>query len=159
MEIRRFADSDIRSVVALFYETVHSINKRDYTKEQLDAWAPKDERQLKLESWRLSLSSNMAYVAVINGGIAGFADMSRNGHLDRLYVSKDFQGRGVASALVDRLEAEARALKLGEIDTEASITARPFFERRGYRVVQPQQVERRGVLIRNFKMKKRLSYE
>ena len=33
-----------------------------------------------------------------------------------------------------------------------SITARPFFERRGYRVVREQQVERQGIMLTNFVM-------
>ena len=38
--------------------------------------------------------------------------------------------------------------------THASITARPFFERRGWHVVKEQQVERRGVLLTNFVMER-----
>lgn len=34
------------------------------------------------------------------------------------------------------------------------MTARPFFEKRGYRVEQEQQVVRRGVTLTNFIMKK-----
>lgn len=40
----------------------------------------------------------------------------------------------------------------GNIITHASITARPFFEKRGYRVVKEQQVERQGVFLTNFEM-------
>ena len=52
----------------------------------------------------------------------------------------------MASALCDTLPA-ARI-------THASITARPFFERRGWHVVKEQQVERRGVLLTNFVMER-----
>lgn len=40
------------------------------------------------------------------------------------------------------------------IVTHASVTAKPFFEKRGYVVVKKQQVERRGVRLFNFIMKK-----
>ena len=80
------------------------------------------------------------------GVIVGIADLGPDGYLDRLYVHRDWQGRGVASALCDALPA-ART-------THASITARPFFERRGWRVVREQQVERRGVLLTNFVMER-----
>ena len=39
MEIRSYAPSDIREMAALFYDTVHTVNARDYTPAQLDAWA------------------------------------------------------------------------------------------------------------------------
>ena len=42
----------------------------------------------------------------------------------------------------------------GTIVTHVSITARPFFEKRGYRVVKEQQVERRGIRLTNFVMEK-----
>jgi putative acetyltransferase len=156
MEIRKFTDMDINQIVSLFYATVHSVNKRDYSEEQLAAWAPKDEEMLKLKTWKDAMSQNVAYVAEINGKVVGFSDMTKQGHLDRLYVHKDFQGQGIASSLVSTLESEARKLGLIEVDTEASITAKPFFERQGYRVMQRQVVERRGVELVNFKMVKNL---
>ena len=53
--------------------------------------------------------------------------------------------------MCDRLEAEVER----EIKTDASITARPFFEKRGYRVKKEQEVERCGILLRNFRMVKK----
>ena len=64
-------------------------------------------------------------------------------------MGKDCQGRGVASALCGALEG---AFPVPRITTCASITARGFFEKRGYRVILEQQVERRGVLLTNYQM-------
>ena len=63
----------------------------------------------------------------------------------------DYQRWGVATAICDVLEQKNKA---AEFTTHASITARPFFEKRGYTVVREQQAERRGVLLTNFVMKK-----
>ena len=76
--------------------------------------------------------------------------MADNGYLDRLYVHKDYQGQGIASALCDALEQAVS----GPYETHASLTARPFFAQRGYQVVKEQQVERKGVLLTNFVMRK-----
>ena len=73
------------------------------------------------------------------------------GYLDRLYVHKDYQKKGIASALCDRLEENCAA---AYFTTHASITARPFFEKRGYRVMKEQQVVRKGVKLTNYVMKK-----
>lgn len=156
MEIRAYRESDLTQIISLFYETVHSVNKQDYSQEQLDAWAPFDEMKLKLEAWKHSLPQNITFVAEMNGSIIGFSDMTTKGHLDRLYVHKDYQGQGVASALVNRLEWKARELGLHEIDTEASITAKPFFERQGYQLIMEQSVERKGVRLVNYRMSKKL---
>ena len=89
------------------------------------------------------------------GTVVGFGDMDDTGYLDRLYVHKDFQGRGAASAITEALEGYAWGLGAAEVTVHASRTARPFFEKRGYRVVKAQQVERRGVLLENFAMAKK----
>ena len=65
-------------------------------------------------------------------------------------------GRGVGQGLYEAVEREARALGLRRIFTEASITARPFFERRGFRVVRERTVVVRGVSMTNFAMEKPL---
>lgn len=156
MEIRKFRESDIRQIVSLFYETVHSVNRVDYTQEQLDAWAPKEEETLKLGTWQDSMNRNVTFVAETDGKLVGFSDMTPEGYLDRLYIHKDYQRHGIASSLLVHLESEARKLGLKEMDTEASITAKPFFEHHGFRVIQQQIVERRAVKLVNFKMVKEL---
>ena len=156
MEIRKFKHSDTSQIVTLFYETVHTINARDYSLEQLEAWAPKHVKEAKIVNWKEALSHNITYVAETNGKIIGFSDMTATGYLDRLYIHKDFQGQGIASAFIQILEIEAKSLKLDEMSTDASITAKSFFERHGYQTIQSQSVERRGILLVNFKMVKKI---
>lgn len=143
MELRPYRSGDLPVILSLFRDTVHTVCARDYTPEQLDAWAPEE---LDEAAWDASLLAHTTLVAEEGGVVIGFADLAENGYLDRLYVHRDWQGRGVASALCGALPG-ARA-------THASITARPFFERRGWRVLRAQQVERRGVLLTNFIMEK-----
>ena len=148
MKLRSYRPSDCPELAELFYETVHTVNARDYTREQLDVWAT---GQVDLELWNRTLEEHHTVVAEEDGRIVGFGDMDGTGYLDRLYVHKDFQGRGIAAAICDALEG---GVSVGRLWVQASITARPFFERRGYRVVKEQQVERRGVLLTNFVMEK-----
>jgi len=70
------------------------------------------------------------------------------------FVHPGYQGIGVATALLETVQVAALNLNLAHIFTEASITARPFFERRGFVIVNPQMVEKRGQIFRNFKMTK-----
>lgn len=147
-EIRPYQPSDCQDVTRLFYNTVHTINAKDYSPDQLEAWA---DGHPDLEAWNRSLMSHYSLVAVWESQIIGFGDIDQSrSYLDRLYVHKDFQGLGVASALCDRLEAAAA----DPITTHTSITARPFFEKRGYAVVKEQQVERKGIHLTNFIMEK-----
>ena len=148
MEIREYRPEDCAELTRLFYDTVHTVNRKDYTPAQLDAWA---DGTPDLDRWNRSLQEHFSLVALEGAEIVGFGDMDSTGYLDRLYVHKDYQGKGVATALCDRLEQAVD----GTIVTHASITARPFFEGRGYVMVNAQQVERKGILLRNFVMEKR----
>ena len=144
--IREYKESDIKALSALFYRTVHEVNCADYGKEQLRAWAPSPS---VLEGRGKELSRMQTLVAETGGKIAGFGCIDQSGYLDLLYVSKDFLRRGVASAICDRLEAGK-----GRVFTYASITAKPFFESRGYLTVKENTVIRRGVALKNFLMQK-----
>lgn len=147
MEIRRYHSSDCKELTELFYHTVHTVNAKDYTKEQCDAWTT---GQADLRKWDSSLKAHHSIVAEEDGVILGFADIDETGYLDRLYVHADHQGKGIATALCDQLERSVT----GKITTHASITARPFFEKRGYQTVKEQQVERQGILLTNYVMTK-----
>lgn len=151
MEIRRYHSFDCKELTELFYNTVHRVNAKDYTKEQLNVWA---SGKVDLQRWDQSLQEHFSVVAVENKVIVGFGDIDKTGYLDRLFVHADYQGRGIATAICDCLEKTFQ----GDIITHASITAKPFFEKRGYKMVKEQQVEWQGVLLTNFVMKKRYKY-
>mgnify|MGYP000159836197 CR=1 FL=1 len=148
MKTRKYQPSDCKSLADLFYHTVHTVNAKDYTKEQLQVWAT---GQVDLENWDQSLQEHFSVVAVENENISGFGDIDKTGYLDRLYVHKDYQRKGIATAICNQLEQSVR----GSIITHASITARPFFEKRGYQVIKEQQVERQGIFLTNFVMEKK----
>ena len=148
MEIRPWERGDLDAVLTLFYETVHAVCLGDYTSAQVDAWA---DGHPDREAWARSLSEHFALVAHEGGKLIGFGDIDASGYLDRIYVHKDFQQRGVATALCDRLEARAQGKA---VTVHASITALPFFLRRGYQLLRPQTVWRGGVALNNFVLEK-----
>ena len=105
-----------------------------------------------MAQWDASFREHKTVVAVEDSTIVGFGDMDSSGYLDRLYVHKDYQRRGIASAICDALEASVPGKS---ITTHASITAKPFFLQRGYREVKEQTVVRQGISLTNFVMQKR----
>ena len=145
MFIREYQSSDCKELTELFYNTVHTVNAKDYTKEQLDAWAT---GQVNLEKWNQSFQEHFSVVAVDADIIVGFGDIDKKGYLDRLFVHSGYQRKGIATTICNRLESVVQK----DIVTHASITARPFFEKRGYKVVKEQQVERQGIFLTNFVM-------
>ena len=150
MIIRQYEPTDCEDLVKLFYHTVHTINANDYSQEQLNVWTTDN---IDLEVWNKSLSEHYTVVAVENNIIIGFGDIDKSGYLDRLFVHRDYQRRGIATAICNELE---RAVKVDKIITYASITAKPFFEQRGFKVVKEQQVERNGIALTNYVMEKQV---
>lgn len=148
MIIRPYVPTDCEVLANLFYLTVHTVNAKDYTKEQLNAWATGN---IDLQEWNKSLSEHYTFVAVKNNIIVGFGDIDKSGYLDRLYVHKDYQHQGIATAICDKLE---QAVIVSKIITHASITAKSFFVQRGFRIVKEQHVERNGISLTNYVMEK-----
>lgn len=145
--IREYNSLDCEYLLKLFYDTVHRVNAKDYTTEQLNVWAT---GKVNFEKWNLSFKKNYTLVAIEDNIIVGFGDIDNKGYLNRLYTHKDYQRKGVATAICNELEQKVG----GNIITHSSITARFFFEKRGYTVIKRQQVEREGVLLTNYVMEK-----
>lgn len=151
MQIRLFQAQDAAQVAQLFHETVRQVNLRDYSAEQVRVWAPDD---LYFRDWVVVCRDRFTYVADDAGVIAGFGELQPNGHIDCFYCHKDYQRCGVGSQIYQAIEAKARELSLGRLFVEASITAKPFFQRMGFAVVQEQVVTRRGTTFINYAMEK-----
>lgn len=151
MFLRRYQSSDCETLAELFYHTVHTVNPKDYSQEQLCAWA---DGNIDLNKWNASFLSNYTVIAEIDNVIVGFGDIDETGYLDHLYVHSNYQHQGIASALCDELE---HSVNTSKITTHASITARGFFEKRGYKIIKEQQVLRHNILLTNYIMNYTLS--
>lgn len=148
MLLRAYRPDDCKELAALFYYTVHTVNRADYSEEQVNAWA---DGTPDLDAWNNSFLSHCTMIAECGGTIAGFGDMDSTGYLDRLYVHAHCQRRGIASMICDALE---QAVNTPVFTSHVSITARGFFEKRGYKVIRQQCVCRHSVHLVNYVMEK-----
>ncbi len=151
LTLRPFAADDLDAVMRLFRETVHAINATDYTPQQLEAWAP---ARPDGAAWLERMKNSVSFVVEKGGAVVGFGNMTHEGKLDTLYVGAKVQKQGVGGAILARLIAEARRLQRKTIHTEASITARPFFEKHGFTTEREMRKERNGLSFRTFYMTK-----
>lgn len=109
MLIREYQSSDCKELVELFYNTVHTVNAKDYTKEQLNVWATE---QVNLKTWNQSIQEHFSIVAVDDDIIVGFGDIDKSGYLGRLFVHLEYQRKGIATAICNRLESEFKIILL-----------------------------------------------
>ncbi|WP_414565702.1 MULTISPECIES: GNAT family N-acetyltransferase [unclassified Anabaena] len=151
MKLRTYKIGDTAEIMDLFYNTIHEVNIRDYTKEKIDAWAPV---KMDVEVWLNSLKSKFTYVIEKNGKIVGFGELEANGHIDKFFCHKDFQGQGIGTMILEQIESKARSLGIKRLFVEASITAKPFFANKNFLLVTEQEVELRGQKLINFVMEK-----
>lgn len=153
MRIRRFTDADALATLEVFTRAIHEIASCHYTAEQLAAWAPDD---LDPVVWAASRAAAATWIAEIDGDVAGFTDVDAHGYIDMLFVHPAYGRRGVATALLEHLLVIATATS-SVATVNASMTARPLFERHGFIVVREQHVERRGTTLTNFHMSRALT--
>lgn len=149
--IRFYSPNDIDALMDLFVRSVTGIASKDYSPEQIAAWT---SQRLDRDKWLARRGNRPTYVAVIGRKIAGFGDLEADGHIDMLFVHPDHQRKGVATALLQHIEAQAQKQGVKRLFTEASVTARPVFERFGFRVDVAQEVAIGGQMLRNFQMSK-----
>lgn len=93
-------------------------------------------------------------MCLVEKTIVGYADLQPSGLIDHFYVHHAWQGRGIGGKLFSKLEEQAIEQGHVELCAHVSITAKPFFESRGFRVVKKQSVKLRGVEVSNFQMRR-----
>ena len=153
INVRLFKAQDAEQIARLFHETIREINIRDYSNSQVRAWAPDN---IHFRNWVEVCSSRFTYVADDEGVIAGFGELEPNGYIDCFYCHKNYQRCGVGSQIYRAIETKAVELPVNRLFTEASITAKPFFQRQGFSVIKEQKVTRRGETFINYVMEKLL---
>ena len=152
LAVRSYVPRDAEATIDIFLRAIREVASKDYTPDQVDAWAQVESH----DGWARRRVSRPTWIATVNGNPAGFSDLEPSGHLDMMFVHPRYQGLGVASILLRTVEVAAHNQGLPRLTTEASLTARPFFEARGFDVVAAQEVQKRGQMLRNFLMEKRL---
>ena len=153
MKIRVGSRDDVDTLIQLFHDSVHRGAAGDYTPAQLFAWAP---TVIDKAQWAKKLDSQTVWIAELEGAAIGFVTLDKPDYVDMLYVHPDHLRRGVATRLIAHAQKLAVRLRAKRLRTEASVTARGFFEKHGFQMLEKQIVLRNGQNLTNFRMEKRL---
>jgi putative acetyltransferase len=146
MKIRVAQEKDIENIAQLFYETIITVNKKDYSEEQILAWSGNAKN---VEMWSDLIEKQYFLIAEKDFIITGFASLDTNCCLDLMYVHKDFQGQGIATQLLLALENKAIEEGFTEIWTDSSLTAKPFFLSKGFVIKEIYTKKLRGIEFEN----------
>lgn len=156
MLIRPYSDEDADSTLEVYERAVHLTASNDYRPDQLAAWAPANRDQAGRAEWSTRRAAAQTMVAIEEDRVAGFSDLVDGMLLDMLFVDPSFGRRGVGSMLIETIISLAQTVNAPYIETHASLTARPVFERHGFVVVAHETAVIRGIELINFKMRRTL---
>ena len=144
--------NDIPVIKTLFQDTVKTINRQHYTKAETEDWASCGDN---LSHWQELIDTLYFIIAETKERQAvGFASISNTGYLHSMFIHKEFQRQGVATALYREIETYAKTHGINRLTSEVSITARPFFEKQGFSVDREQKMKANKLFLTNYKMSK-----
>ena len=153
--IRGYSPRDAAGLADVFFRSVRQVALSDYSAAQVQAWAPEP----RTAEWAHAEASDGRLVLVAadeNDRPVAYIDLEPDGHINRLFCAPEAAGQGIASRLYDAMEAAARQQGIKSLFTEASELAWRLFERKGFAVVERQDLMVRGVAIHNYRMAKAL---
>ena len=150
--LQDYEETQLEEIITLFHDTVHTINSKDYSPSQISVWAPPTDEIDKI-SWGRVLKESRTMTAYSDEMIAGFCNITSEGYLDRFYVHKDHQRKGVGKLLIYDVFSYCQKNGIREIETYASITSVPFFTAMGFCIIEENTVIRNGISLTNYHMK------
>jgi putative acetyltransferase len=145
--IRAAGPGDVAAISALVQLTVRISNGRDYPPSAIDLivanFAPDkvDQRMAERDVFVCQMGDRIVGTIALGGD-----------RLRSLFVEPGLQRAGIGARLVTHLEAHAQKVGVSELKLSSSLTARGFYERLGYRMVQPEEHDG----VRTFLMAKTL---
>jgi putative acetyltransferase len=143
---------DLPDMLQLFRDTILHVNLSHYTQDQVEVWA---NAANNLDRWIDKINEQHVLIAHDHEKLLGFGSL-RMDYIDLLYIHKDHQGEGIASSIYSILEGRAREYGMQALATDASHTARGFFEKKGFVFVATRTYIMNGVEISNCRMVKSL---
>jgi putative acetyltransferase len=152
--LRPFLPADAMALRDLFAHSIDELTVDDYDEDQRLAWAASAE---DAAAFRHRLGAALTLVVQLDGEYLGFGSLKDNTTIEMLFVHPDYAGEGVGRALADALERIATARGAEAVTVDASDTAVPFFEHRGYVATQRNSVPRDDQWLSNTTMVKRLA--
>jgi len=131
--IREASGDDALAVLNLHQRSVLGLCIHDYTQEQIKSWLS----QSSLEKYKIRLEIHRSYIAELDDKIAGYLRWNpETNELCSIFVDPDFIRQGIATCLMRIAEEDAVKHNANELWLDASLTAVPFYEARGWTYVE-----------------------
>jgi len=151
MTCRPYASTDLHATRDVFRAAVTINASEHYTPDQIALWITGAD---DVHAWQEMMErAALGLVVEDDGGVYAFATLEPDGTVHMLMCHPRKARTGAAGMLLDTLEAHARTQGFTALYTQASLGARPVFERHGFHEVEARTVKG----LRCFAMEKSLS--
>lgn len=151
MRIRKYNFDDAEAHAEVHRESVRGVASEDYRDEVIEVWASKEPEDSSLDE------EKERFVAEEDGKIVGFSDYNKEtNELSGLYVKPDYTGKGIGEKLLQKAEENARENGLERLWCKSTITAKDFYQKHGYGLIEETTHEIEGIEMTVYKMEKEL---
>lgn len=128
--LREFEEADLDEVHALIVRTIEASYAGVYCRTAIDHFHEHHARDEIVKD----AAEGYTLVLEADGSIVGTGSLVGTS-ISRMYVAPKHQGKGLGGQILEALEARARAGGVETVGLAASIPARRFYERNGYRLL------------------------
>ncbi len=144
--------NDLLDVLKVFKESILGTCFADYSETQLRVWtnSVKD-----ISKWESRIREEYFLLAKDNKDkLMGFGSLKGHDFLNLFFVAPNYQKQGFAKLIYQELENKAKEMGSIFLEADVSITALSFFQKQGFTVLKKNEIEREGVILVNYKMRK-----
>ncbi|WP_421754346.1 GNAT family N-acetyltransferase [Croceimicrobium sp.] len=144
---------DLPAIKNLFEASIRQTCQADYSAAEIEAWLQTLQNK---DRWEELIKQQVVWLAMADTQLAGFCSLKAGDYLDFMYVSPHHQGMGLAKLLLKAAVLEARKQGKDTLSSDISITARPFFDSQGWKVIRKNENPRGDQVLINYRMEFRL---
>jgi putative acetyltransferase len=152
--IRRPQIKDMIATQTAHQKSIYTLCSHDYTTEEIQAWG---NVKYSEDIWQKTVNDDYALVVEINDKIEGICHGRIRddglGEIVGLYFTQKIAGKGIGRIIFGKVTNELASRGAKEFIIFATITARGFYEKMGFKVVKPIKTRVRGVTIDSFEMR------
>jgi GNAT superfamily N-acetyltransferase len=153
IDVRPAVPDDAAALAAVNIRSILEVCGPDYhDPAHLDAWCANKSPE-NFQKW-MGNAHQRTFTGLLDGVIAGVGLIDvEKGHIHMLYLAPEALGRGLGRALLREMEQAAAEAGHRTIGLHATITARGFYERQGFRNLGEELVRGKP----SYKMEKALA--
>ena len=151
MNLRQIRVKDQTELKRVYFDSINSIKGDIYTREQKIAWS---SQAWENPFFKKALIEGKGWVIeqIDENEIKAFATRYPRGKLALLYCRGESRGLGMGTALLNKIEEDAKKEGLKELKTEASLISYKLLLRMDWEIIRKERIIIRDTYFERYNM-------